>query len=69
MKAIVTRMNEDGTFDKVGMNNRYVTSHYKTVSGLIRYGVPKSWKKAGVRIEVIEPGNAVICNIVLEGII
>lgn len=51
MKFIITRSNSDGTFDEVGMNNRYVTGGYKTLRTLIRYGIPMPWKLAGVRIE------------------
>lgn len=39
MKAIITRPNSDGTYDDVGMNNQYLTSHYKTKTGLLRYGI------------------------------
>jgi hypothetical protein len=52
MKAIVTRKNEDGTYDEVGMNNKFLTSQYKTVSGLIRHGIPKHWKDRGIKIEI-----------------
>ena len=31
MKAIVTRQNNDGTFDSVGMNNRIVLGPYKNL--------------------------------------
>ena len=44
-KFIVTRKNKDGSFDNVGMNNRYLTSEYKTLSGLIRHGISEQWKK------------------------
>ena len=34
MKVIVTRANEDGSFDEVGMNNRMVVSDLKTENGI-----------------------------------
>ena len=52
-KFIVTRKNKDGSFDNVGMNNRYLTSEYKTLSGLIRYGISKQWKQNGFRVQDI----------------
>lgn len=51
MKAIITRPNEDGSYDEVGMNNRYLVSHYKTKRGLLRYGIAKHYK-GKVRIEI-----------------
>jgi hypothetical protein len=48
---IVTRKNSDDSFDNVGMNNRYLTSSYKTLAGLIRYGVSEQWKIAGFRVQ------------------
>jgi hypothetical protein len=51
MKFIITRQNSDGTFDEVGMNNRYVTGGYMSQRTLIRYGIPMHWQLAGVRIE------------------
>lgn len=50
---IVTRKNSDGSFDDVGMNNRYLTSNYKTLAGLIRYGVSEQCKTAGFRVQDI----------------
>lgn len=50
-KFIVTRKNSDNSFDDVGMNNRYLTSSYKTLAGLIRYGVSGQWKIAGFRVQ------------------
>ena len=53
MTFIVTLENPDGTYDEVGMRNRFLTSHYKTTSSLLRWGMPRHWKKSGntVRIE------------------
>lgn len=52
-KFIVTRKNKDSSFDNVGMNNRYLTSEYKTLSGLIRYGISEQWKRDGFRVQDI----------------
>ena len=48
---IVTRANSDGSFDNVGMNNRFQTSDYKTLSGLLRYGIPPQYKHRTIRIQ------------------
>lgn len=37
MYAIVTKMNDDGTFDNVGMNNRAPVSHLTTENGIMRW--------------------------------
>ncbi len=37
MYAIVTKMNPDGTFDGVGMNNRAPVSHLKTEKGIMKW--------------------------------
>lgn len=52
MKFIVTRKNADGTFDDVGMNNRFVTQGYSSLRTMLRYGVPAAWRSAGIRVEV-----------------
>ena len=39
MKAIITYPNPDGTYDEVGTRNKWLTSHYKTERGLLRYAV------------------------------
>lgn len=51
MKAIVTIRNEDGSYDEVGMRNRFVTNNYRTRRNLIRFGVRKVTSKA-VRLEL-----------------
>lgn len=51
MKVIVTRKNKDGSFDNVGMNNRFFCDHYKTLNGLIKYGVSEQWKQSGFRVQ------------------
>ena len=50
MFAIITRPNSDGSYDGVGMNNRIATSRYKTIRGLIKYGIPDHFK-GKIRIE------------------
>lgn len=50
-KFIVTRKNKDCSFDNVGMNNCFLTSRYKTLNGLIRYGISENWKKSGFRVQ------------------
>ena len=51
IKFIVTRKNKDGTFDQVGMNNRFLTSNYKTLKGLLKYGISDQWKQTGFKVE------------------
>lgn len=50
MRAIVTRPNEDGSYDEIGTNNRMVTGVYKTLKNLVKFGVP-FWK-GKLRVEV-----------------
>ena len=51
MRAIITKQNEDKSFDECGMNNRRVTKSYKSVATLLKYGLPKFWKSSTVRVE------------------
>lgn len=51
MKAIVTIRNQDGSYDEVGMRNRFVTNNYRTRRNLIRFGVRKVTSK-DVRLEL-----------------
>jgi len=51
MKAIVTKQNDDGTFDEVGMGNRFVTASYKTKKNLIRYNTDRDFKRT-IRFEI-----------------
>ena len=37
MTVIVTRQNQDGSYDEVGMRNRRLYSHYSTIKGARRY--------------------------------
>ena len=52
MKAIITRKNQDGSYDNVGMRNRFLANHYKTVKSLMRYGISENWRSRGVRVEI-----------------
>ena len=52
MFFIVTRENEDGSFDNAGMINRFSTSYYGTVKGLVKHIISDNWKKSGFRLEV-----------------
>lgn len=47
---LVSLRKEDGTFDKVGMNSRYLTSNYKTLKGLLRYGISQTGKDRGYQV-------------------
>jgi hypothetical protein len=49
-KFIVSLRKADGSFDEVGMNNRYITTGYKTLSGLVRHGISKVGKDRGYRV-------------------
>jgi|WetSurMetagenome_2_1015567.scaffolds.fasta_scaffold104786_3 hypothetical protein len=51
MKAIIIKQNKNGTYDECGMNNRHLTSHYKTIESLLRYGIAKRFS-GKVRIEL-----------------
>ena len=51
MQVIVTKQNNDGTYDEVGMNNRALFSQYKTISGAIRYGAKPFARGKPCRIE------------------
>ena len=50
MKYLVTRQNNDGSFDEVGMTNRTIYVDLKTVKGAARRA-RKLWPNAGLRIE------------------
>jgi hypothetical protein len=52
MKMIVTRPNEDGTYDTCGLNNRTLVSGYKTFKGALEHGVKPYGAGAVVRVEV-----------------
>lgn len=51
MKAIITRPNEDGTYDEVGMGNRHLTKPYKTLKNLIKWNIPDHYK-GKIRFEI-----------------
>jgi hypothetical protein len=59
MRFIITQPNQDGSYDEVGMRNRYLTSSYSTVKGLLRYGIAKHFT-GQIRIEVY--GENVFCD-------
>ena len=52
MKIIYTRQNADGSYDQCGMNNQRLTSHYKTTSGFLRYGIPSNFYGNTLKLEV-----------------
>lgn len=63
MKFIVTRRNTDGTYDEVGMNNRFLTSQYQSMDTVWRYGIPINWKQRGVRIQALASNGKVTTTI------
>jgi len=38
-KYIVTKQNNDGSYDSVGMNNRCIISGYKTYKNAFKFGI------------------------------
>ena len=56
MIAIVARKRADGTFPTVGMNDQYLTSRYKSVQSLLRYGIAQDFGKE-LRIEIYADGH------------
>jgi hypothetical protein len=48
MVAIVSRIRKDGTYSEVGVNDRFLTHSYKTVKGLIRYGINAQWANENI---------------------
>jgi hypothetical protein len=56
MKAIITRQNNDGTYDEVGMNNITISGEYKTKLGL-HVSAQKFSNGGKVRIEILDPIN------------
>lgn len=64
---IVTRQNTNGTYDNVGMGNRAMFNHYKTVRGAIKYGAKAFANGKPFRVEVYPSGNVYApCNWVLH---
>jgi hypothetical protein len=47
---LVSLRKEDGTFDKVGTNNRYITNDYKTLKGLLQHGISQAGKDRGYQV-------------------
>ena len=56
MQYVITRQNEDGTYDEVGMRNRTVVSGYKTYRGALQYAIKPFGRGTFVRVEVY-PSN------------
>jgi hypothetical protein len=54
--AIVTRKNSDGSFDNVGMNNRFVVRGLKTKRGILKR-IPDNYKQSGCRVELFRQGS------------
>ena len=47
MKAIITRLNQFGEYDAVGMNNRILTKSYSGIPHIKKYGIPEHFKGKG----------------------
>ena len=52
MKIIYTKANAKGEYNDVGMTDRGLTSHYKTTSGFLRYGIPSNFYGNTLKLEV-----------------
>ena len=46
----VSLQKDDGTFDDVGMNNRFITDKYKSLHTLLRYGINLPAYKRGFKV-------------------
>jgi hypothetical protein len=55
MIGIITKRNKDGSFDEVGMSNRYLTNGASIRS--ITKTIGEDWIKDGVRIELFYDGK------------
>lgn len=53
MKAILTKQNDNGTYDSVGMRNRSIVSNYATKKGLLRFAVKPFGNGRKVRVEIL----------------
>lgn len=43
MLAVITKRNDDGTYDEVGMRNRRITGEYKSLATMLRgHGRPQT---------------------------
>jgi len=61
MYAIISKPYMDGTYPETGqMDNHYFTTKYKTIRGLLRYGIPKCDGK--VRIEIYWTRSSLYLN-------
>ena len=56
MKMLVSHK-VNGKYAECGTNDQILRSNYKTVKGLIRYGIPEKWLDDGVRIQVWRDDN------------
>lgn len=57
MKIVVTIKSPDGSYDEVGMQNRAIFTHYKTLQGAIKYGALRFAKGKPFRLEVLDEAN------------
>ena len=51
MKYIITRQNNDGSFDTVGMNNRCIVDGYKTYKNAFKFAINPWGRGRVVRVE------------------
>lgn len=58
MFAIVTFRNEDGSYDEVGMNNRWPISDLKTERGIVRRIESGNRGKTPYRLELFTDSHA-----------
>lgn len=65
LKIIVTKQNNDGSYDSVGMNNRALFSHYKTVKNAVKFGALPYAKGKPCRVEIYPGGLTQECNWVI----
>lgn len=57
MKYIITRQNNDGSFDTVGMSNRCIVSGYKTYKNAFKFAINPFGKGKRVKVETYPSGN------------
>ena len=53
---IVTRLNEDGTYDNVETNNCILFSQYRTLTGALRHAIKPFANGGMVRVEIFNDG-------------
>jgi hypothetical protein len=59
MRYLVTRVNEDGSFDEVGMRNRTFVSGYKLYRNAFRYAINPFGNGKLVRIECFPDSGSI----------